>query len=222
MKPYYDDGIVTIYHGDCMEWMPGPVDLVLTDPPYGVDGGHGGQLRDYRKADYCGDWADTPEYIASVVVPVINKCLGLAKTTVVTPGTRCLCLYPQPEEVGAFFSPAASRIGRFGFQSVHPIFFYGWYKNRGKGAIETGRVLTETAEENGHPCPKPIGAWKWLLNRSCEEGALVLDPFMGSGTTLRAAKDLGRRAIGIEIEEKYCEIAAKRCSQEVMFTTEAQ
>jgi len=68
--------------------------------------------------------------------------------------------------------------------------------------------------DNGHPCPKPLAWAKWLIAKSTAQ--TVLDPFMGSGTTLRAAKDLGRKAIGIEIEERYCEIAAKRMSQMVM------
>jgi len=67
-----------------------------------------------------------------------------------------------------------------------------------------------------HPCPKPLSLMFELLTLFTDEGEPVLDPFMGSGTTLRAAKDLGRRAIGIEIEEKYCEIAAKRLSQEML------
>lgn len=217
-KPYYEDAAVKLYLGDAREILPqlDRVDLVLTDPPYGVEGGHGGQLSDYRKTDYLGEWEDTPEYINDVCVPIIQDCIKLARTVVLTPGSRRLCSYPQPDAVGGFYAPAASRIGRFGFQNLHPIFFYGHYKNAGKGALHTVRVLTETAEDNGHPCPKPLLAWKWLLDRCSEPGDLVLDPFAGSGTTLRAAKDLGRKAIGIEIEERYCEIAAKRMSQMVM------
>jgi site-specific DNA-methyltransferase (adenine-specific) len=216
MQPYYDDGQgIVIYHADARDILPtlepGGIDLVLTDPPYGVEGGHGGQNYDYRKANYSADFADTPEYITSVVVPIINECLSIAKTVVLTPGTRCAFMYPPPMEIGCFFSPASARIGRFGFQTCHPILYYGRYIFAGKGAVATGIQLTETAPQNGHPCPKPIKAWSWLLNRCCWPGELVLDPFMGSGTTLVAAKHLGRRAIGIEIE-----IAAKRLQQSVM------
>ena len=77
-------------------------------------------------------------------------------------------------------------------------------------------MSTEAAEKNGHPCPKPIVQWKRLLNRCTIRGETTLDPFMGSGTTLVAAKQLGRKAIGIEIEEKYCEIAVKRLAQGVL------
>ncbi len=76
---------------------------------------------------------------------------------------------------------------------------------------------TETTESNGHPCAKPIGLWTKLLKRvSPSQEETILDPFMGSGTTLVAAKTLGRKAVGIEIEEKYCEIAARRLEQEYL------
>ena len=69
---------------------------------------------------------------------------------------------------------------------------------------------------NGHPTQKPLELIKWAIEQAPPECMTILDPFMGSGTTLRAAKDLGRKCIGIEIEEKYCEIAAKRLAQEVL------
>ena len=67
-----------------------------------------------------------------------------------------------------------------------------------------------------HPCPKPLPLMLQLVSLFTDLGETILDPFAGAGTTLRAAKDLGRKAIGIEIEEKYCEIAAKRMAQEVL------
>jgi len=98
---------------------------------------------------------------------------------------------------------------------AQPIFYYGKNPNHNMGRPCSYR-LTEAPEVNGHPCPKPLKAWKLLLSNISLEGQTVLDPFMGSGTTLRAAKDLGRKAIGIEIEEKYCEIAVKRLAQGVL------
>jgi site-specific DNA-methyltransferase (adenine-specific) len=83
---------------------------------------------------------------------------------------------------------------------------------RGGGEKGTPRV---------HPTQKPVELMKWCM-LFAPDAKLILDPFMGSGTTLRAAKDLGRRAIGIEIEEKYCEIAAKRLSQGVLFGVGAE
>ena len=73
-----------------------------------------------------------------------------------------------------------------------------------------------TADPVDHPCPKPLPWMLWLVGLVSQEGETVLDPFAGSGTTLRAARDLGRRAIGIEIEERYCEIAVQRLAQGVL------
>ncbi len=79
-----------------------------------------------------------------------------------------------------------------------------------------GRIKTYLRRDGfDHPTQKPLNIMRWCLS-FCPDAQIILDPFMGSGTTLRAAKDLGRKAIGIEIEERYCEIAAKRLSQEVM------
>jgi site-specific DNA-methyltransferase (adenine-specific) len=75
---------------------------------------------------------------------------------------------------------------------------------------------TPEPQTNGHPCQKPLSWATWLIARACDPGNTVLDPFMGSGTTLVAAKQLGRRAIGIEIEQKYCDIAIERLRQGVL------
>lgn len=106
-------------------------------------------------------------------------------------------------------------IGPWGFTTFHPILYYGRDFRAGRGALPSGTKMTEAAEKNGHPCPKPIGAWTWLLDKVSQPGETVIDPFCGSGTTLRAALDTGRKAIGIEIEERYCEIAVRRLSQGV-------
>ena len=218
MKPYYEDGSVTIWHGDCRDVLPtlASVDVFVTDPPYGVDGGRGGDARDFQKASYGSSWPDTPRYVASVCVPTVTALAEVCRAGAVTPGIRCLMDYPGPRDIGCFWTPASVTHGPWGFTTFQPILYYGKDWRAGLGALPSGRVLTAPAKKNGHPCPKPLDAWQWLVDKVAKEDEAVLDPFMGSGTTLVAAKNLGREAIGIEIEEKYCEIAALRCSQEVL------
>jgi DNA modification methylase len=217
VTPYYEDDFVTIYHADCRELKPVACDVVLTDPPYGVEGGRGGDARDYGKAKYQASWSDNREYIADVCVPVIESLRLSTARMAVTPGIRNLFFYPEPEDVGCFWTPAAATHGPWGFTTFQPILYYGKDFRAGKGALPSGKAVTEIAEKNGHPCPKPISAWTWLLEKVSQPGETVFDPFMGSGTTLRAAKDLGRKAIGCEIEERYCEVAVKRLAQEVLW-----
>lgn len=218
MRPYYQDDNCTIYHGDCREILSElpNVDLVLTDPPYGIDGSKGNSGRK-DKTTYSGKFPDTPEFIKSVVVPVISHYTDSGHRVIVTPGCRCFTFYPQPSAVGAMWTPASASFSTWGAITTQPIFFYGKDPRQGKrGVTPNGRQCNERAPNNGHPCPKPIRFWTWLADKGSLLGEMILDPFMGSGTTLRAAKDLQRKAIGIELEEKYCEIAAKRLAQEVL------
>jgi len=113
---------------------------------------------------------------------------------------------------------AAVNHGPWGFTTFNPILYYGKDFRAGKGPLPTGMEVTEASEKLGHPCAKPIKAWSWLLDKVSEPGDTIIDPFMGSGTTLRAAKDLGRKAIGVEIDVRYANIAVERLGQEVLFT----
>ena len=221
MKPYYDHAGITIYHRDCREVIHqldlSAIDLVLTDPPYGIDGGRGGVNRKRGKGAYRpAEWEDTPEYVQTVCVPVVCLLIARVGRTIITPGSRHMMLYPTPDDVGCFYTPSSSGWGRWGLNVFNPIFYYGKDPRAGTGQSPAGMLLNQPANTPGHPCPKPLGAWKWLLNKGSLEGETVLDPFMGSGTTLVAAKHTGRRAIGIEIEERYCELAARRLEQEVL------
>ena len=194
MKPYYEDESVTIYNADCRDVLPtlDKVDLVLTDPPYGLD-----------FAEWDGEipeWFDVAREISDTVA------FTTAPTTVWD--------YPRPDWMACWYRPAAqSRTAYGGFNHWTPILVYG------KCSLPTDTKQLHAmafAQKSGyeHPSPKPVQLFHWLLTGL--KGDTVLDPFMGSGTTLRAAKDLNRKAIGIEIEERYCEIAAKRMSQLAM------
>jgi site-specific DNA-methyltransferase (adenine-specific) len=225
VKPYYEEDGISIYCGDCREVLPllGSVDSVVTDPPYGVGlTAKRGKARDgsvtIREGSY--SFEDSPVYVSEVVVPIIAVCRALARCVAVTPGTRNLWLYPAADDMGCFYSAASTGLGRWGFACSQPILYYGSdpYLRTGKGARANscGQTYPNDANEVDHPCAKPIRMMRWLVDRASLPGEIVLDPFMGSGTTLAAAKYSGRRAVGIEIEERYCEIAAKRLSQRVL------
>jgi DNA modification methylase len=95
------------------------------------------------------------------------------------------------------------------------VLFYGAPPAR-VGSRPASIVSFDTANVVGHPCPKPVRWMRWVIGLASDPGDVILDPFMGSGTTLVAAKSDGRRAVGIEIEERYCEIAARRLDQQVL------
>ncbi len=225
MKAYYEEAGITIYHGDCREILPTlpKVDRAITDPPYGVGldakraKQRGGGVTS-RPGSYSFD--DTPAYLEAVVIPAIRECRLLARSVALTPGTRNLFLYPPADDIGCFFSAAGTGMGRWGFTCSQPILYYGsdpyLEKCLGSRANSCGQTYPNDANTVGHPCAKPLPMMFWLVRRASLEGEIVLDPFMGSGTTLLAAKTLFRSAIGIEIEERYCEIAAKRLAQSVL------
>lgn len=224
LKPYYDHGGITIYHGDCREILPtlGTFDLLLTDPPYGIQGGKGGTPKKRARGQYEGAYTaemDTPEHLKSVIVPAFIEAMKHSKASILTPGNKNFCLYPQPDSFGVLYQPQTGSVSRWGWCDAQPIFYYGISPLQGRKMEPCSFKLVKNDDCNyDHPCPKPYDVWAQLMVKGLgSAGNTVLDPFMGSGTTLRAAKDLGRRAIGIEIEEKYCEIAAKRMSQEVLF-----
>ena len=215
--PYYDKDGIVIYNSDCREILPHVMaDAWFADPPYGVNLEARNTKWSRREGSYT-QVEDTPEYVRAVVVPVIESLIASGKPGAVTPGTRNLWLYPPALEMGAVWSPAGAGMCSWGFQTSHPILYYNKcpYLARGLGSRPTGTVENNATEENGHPCPKPPKLMKWFVSRLTLEGQTIVDPFCGSGTTLFAAKELGRRAIGIEIEEKYCEIAVQRLAQNV-------
>lgn len=217
MKPYYSDDFVTLYHAPAtLLDVAESCDVFLTDPPYGLGVRAHGDAQRFGKSDYGASWEDTPEYVLSTVVPIVMALVARSRAGALTPGIRCWDLYPKPKDVGCFWTPASVTHGPWGVNTFWPIFYYGkdWRGNRGR--LPSGRLVTEAARVEGHPCPKPLKAWTWLLNKVAAPGESILDPFCGSGTTLVAAKNSGHRAIGFEIEERYCEIAARRLSQEVL------
>jgi len=217
--PYYDDGACRIYLGDCRELLPLlAADVLITDPPYGVGLGGGADRRRGTdrlcKSSYAGYDDSYANYVATVV-PAVRLALDRTIRGAVFSGPHLQEL-PKATAIGGIYSPAGVGRHQWGFKTFLPILFYGADPLLHKGARPNVLVSTAKAEPVDHPCPKPLPWLRWLVDRVSLPGEVILDPFMGSGTTLRAAKDLGRRAIGIEVEEAYCEIAAKRLAQEVL------
>jgi site-specific DNA-methyltransferase (adenine-specific) len=223
VKPYYEADGVVIYHGDCRELLTAvTADAFATDPPYGVNlGTHGGAL-DGRtdhvlvKRGY-DSYADTPENFAVTVVPAITSLVRSVGRGIVFAAGHMLWALPPAAAVGGVYLPAAVGRTAWGYNSFAHAALYGKAPDLHLGAKPIGIRSTETADDNGHPCPKPESWMRWAVTLVSRADETVIDPFMGSGTTLVAAKNLGPRAIGIEIEERYCEIAAKRLSQRVLF-----
>ena len=208
MKPYYQDEWVKIYHGDCREILPTleKVDLVLTDFPYGNNTAY-------------GVYDDTEDNLILLIRDTMPLIIGGASRALITCGVANIGLYPKPEWILSWITPAGSGSGKGGFCCWQPILAYGKdpYLQAGKGRRPDIFIKTELSADSEHPCSKPIDIWRMILLRgSISTDDIILDPFLGSGTTLRACLDTNRKCIGIEIEEKYCEIAAKRCSQSVM------
>lgn len=202
MKPYYQDDAVTIYHADNRDMFSAIVaDVVVTDPPYGTGvaprgGEHAGTI-DLASAEW-PEWdVWDPSWAESWSGPMAVFCgIRRAYELAALIGGDGLLIYAKsnPSPFGSSFEPCVTR----GFRTPHPQHFTAYNAFNGQE----------------HPTQKPIEVMRWIVG--CAPEGVILDPFMGSGTTLRAAKDLGRKAIGIEIEERYCEIAATRCSQEVL------
>ena len=206
-------GEATLYCGDCLDILPslGKVDCVVTDPPYGVYLGDtdNGQARDKQQQPYTM-FIDSPEYVVSVAVKAVEQSIKLFSRVVITPGLRNAFKYPEPDDIGAWYIPAATSRSKWGFATSQPILYYGKSPRAGIGDTSTGVSITEKASEKRHPCSKPMRFSEWLVNKSSLPNHIVLDPFMGSGTTGVACANLGRKFIGIEIEPKYFDIACER------------
>lgn len=204
--------------GDCLEIMPllPEVDLVVTDPPYGC-GVFYGDTYDDNRSDYW-DWLRER----------ISVMRQIGKTTIFTHRNEALKQLSDYDWCGVWHKPGSfgSRIGNsFVLPHWEPIFMYDIHK-RGVQSEYLPDVLSVNPEpaRNGndgigrekwtkkgngkHPCPKPIALIKRFI--SISSGGLILDPFLGSGTTLVACKELNRNGIGIEINKDYCEIAKRR------------
>ena len=247
MKPYFQEGGIAIYHGDCREILPQlePVDHVITDPPYSRDifmraaatlngKDRPNALRGNRLARgdtlvkfAVGSIGNAEEMRPAVCLEIgrLSRRWALVWSDVESTHLWRAALEAQQMRyvrTGAWAKPnsmpqmSGDRPG-VGFEACTIMHAKGRTRWNGHGNLALWiHNIASGDDRPDHPCPKPLPLMLELLSLFTDPGETILDPFMGSGTTLRAAKDLGRKAIGIEIEEKYCEIAAKRMSQGVL------
>ena len=200
MEPYYQDSHVTIYNADCREILPDlpKVDLVLTDPPYGLaERWQGGTWGNTEKVKLARKWdIKLTQNDIQLVVESGENCILWGGNYYQMPPCRGLLAWVKLQKM-----PTMSD-----FEIAWTTF------DKTAKCYESIRTPDGKSE---HATAKPIKLMRWCIEQAGNPET-ILDPFMGSGTTLRAAKDLNRKAIGIEISEKYCEIGAKRMAQEVM------
>jgi len=248
MKPFYEDELTTIYHGDCVKLLPElpKADLIFTSPPYNLGITTGGGFADVRKYPdmAMGKWSGGK---LAYGYEGHEDAMPLDEYEA---WQRCVLrgCWAQLSEVGAIFynhkprvqggllwmplecNPGLplrqiiiwARAGGVNFAPTHYCPTHEWimvlakpdWRLKNKGVSGLGDVWRVNQEPSDHPAPFPLG----LPGKAIESvgPSLVLDPFMGSGTTLRAAKDAGIRSIGIETSERYCEMAVKRLAQEAL------
>jgi site-specific DNA-methyltransferase (adenine-specific) len=198
MQPYYEQSGVTIYHGDCGEILESleSFDLLLTDPPYGIyeRGGKWG-----RKHELTWDKEPAPTIVLAVARRLTRHQIIWGGNYHVLPPSRGWLVWYKRDSV-----PSAADVE------------LAWTSLDMNAQLIDHPIAATNSERVGHPTQKPEAVMRWSLLRAPQDVRTVLDPFMGSGTTLVACKRLGRSAVGIEIEERYCEIAAKRLQQEAL------
>jgi DNA modification methylase len=210
-EPYYDADGITIYNMDCRQILPwfSGFDLLLTDPPYGM-----GDKLGPRKREDQNKWAKhfnagAPEWDRTTPPShVIGEMVECARLAIIwggqfysLPSGRCWLTW--------------NKIVRNWSSSEHELAWTNLDKPNRAFDYSHGQLATEG--KCHHPTQKPLPLMQWCIGLAGESVQTILDPFMGSGTTLVAAKVEGRKAVGIEINEAYCEIAAKRLSQGVLF-----
>jgi site-specific DNA-methyltransferase (adenine-specific) len=221
MSLYYQDEAVTLYHGDCLEiltWLD--ADVLVTDPPYGIAWsvpqgafnkergkqvhglGHAGIQNDdtaQTRDSVLAMWSGKP----AVVFGALNEAPPI--------GSKQTLVWHKPDNAGIFGAIGGWR------RDVEAVYLLGAWPQipAARSAVfRSGAKALATYVSRGHPHSKPIDVMETLIG-TCPEGTIA-DPFAGSGSTLVAARNLGRKAIGVEIEERYCEVIARRLAQGVL------
>ena len=212
IKPYYQDDYVTLYHGDCRDILPHlePVDLVLTDPPYGIGEAAGANKSRGKMAiakDYGDDNWDNEPIPQDLINQLINQpAVIFGGNYYAMPPSSCWLVWDKQNGANDF---ADCELAWTNLPGAIRKIDYLW-----KGCMK------KRPEQRWHPTQKPLDVMKWCIvqadTKLKKTVASILDPFAGAGTTLRAAKDMNRKSIGIEREQKYCDVIVQRLRQEVL------
>lgn len=226
MNPYYQDDLVTLYHGDCRkvaEWIG--ADVLVTDPPYGIGWGRGAMASSHRQGATPGIANDQDTSARDEAL----ELWGVTRPALVFGSLRAP--YPTNWRRMLVFEKPSIATGLIGvrmpwFANWEPIFALGAWPDQTptQSAVIRTRAMTASGYSGyttraGHSHAKPLDVMESLI-QACPAG-VVADPFAGSGSTLVAAKRLSRGAVGVEIDERYCEIAASRLAQDVLDFGEA-
>jgi DNA modification methylase len=230
MSPYYDQDGITIYHGDCREVLPtlASADAFVMDPPYGTKVDRDGYG---RRQLYAG----TRQIAGDEDLSLMSIAMRHARRMVRQGGWVAAFCSPKRHDEAATacrtegFEVAGEVVWdklrpglgggiRYQHETVLLCHAGGASGNAAMFSVLRGMIASD-GRQDGHPHEKPLNVMGSLVCYCSKPGELVVDPFSGSGTTLVAAKLNGRLAIGIEVEERWCEIAAKRLAQGVLFGT---
>lgn len=219
--PYYEDDLVTLYHGDCRdfgEWLE--ADVLVTDPPYGVQwkARHGRAQHGTKDQRFTANviTADADAAVRDEVLAMWGKRPAIvfgSWRVPRPPGVHALLVWHKE---GAYSGPLVAPF----FTNHEEIYVLGkadWRKSAPplRSVITTTEHRSSATREVGHPTPKPVSLMEKLIDR-CPPG-VIADPFAGSGATLLAARNTGRRVVGFEVEERYCELAAGQLAQHTLF-----
>jgi len=212
IKPYYQDDYVTLYHGDCRDILPQlePVDLVLTDPPYGIGEAAGVNKSRGKLAiakDYGNDNWDNKPIAQDLINQLITQpAIVFGGNYYAMPASSCWLVWDKQNGATDF---ADCELAWTNLPGAVRKLSYVWHG-----------MIKQRPEQRWHPTQKPLDVMKWCITQADTKlkktVGTILDPFTGAGTTLRAAKDMNRKSIGIEREQKYCDVIVQRLRQEVL------
>ena len=196
-----------IFCGDCVEEMKKMNDkgyhTIITDPPWA------------NNTEYDG-YTDSRDNLRALIARFMPEALRVADRVIITPGVGNMYLYPEPTWVMCWANQAGIGSSRWGFTCWQPILCYGKdpYLQRRLGRRPDLYMQHQVVKRvEGHPCPKPIDAMEWLVERTTMPGDKILDPFCGSGSIGVAAIKRGRHFIGIDQSASYVELAKSRLTE---------